>query len=243
MPPKNKIICAHYKDFLKEIPDKSISCLFTDPPYNQEITDSSGNIVAWDTNFDLEQYVKLVMPKMKSDSIMLIFNTKENIDNIINKAINQADNDFYTLPTLRWSKSNPRFRLSSYRKSEYLSVSISNGESANTSTYNYDMNFDNTAQAEFYTSIGERKIFSVKSMPNLHPTKKPISLLTQIINHYVHPGDLIMDNFSGSGSIALAAWYTHHDFYACELDADYVKLGQTRLAHVQNTLPRTPFLF
>lgn len=54
-----------------------------------------------------------------------------------------------------------------------------------------------------------------------HPTQKPIELYTWLLLNYSHPGQSILDTHLGSGNSRIAAYDLGHDFYACELDADY----------------------
>ena len=42
---------------------------------------------------------------------------------------------------------------------------------------------------------------------NIHPTQKPIALYEELIKTYSNPGDLLLDNCSGSGTIAIAAYW------------------------------------
>lgn len=56
---------------------------------------------------------------------------------------------------------------------------------------------------------------------NIHPTQKPIALYEELIKTYSNPGDLILDNCSGSGTIAIAALNTGRHFIGFELDKEY----------------------
>ena len=47
---------------------------------------------------------------------------------------------------------------------------------------------------------------------NIHPTQKPIKLYEELIKTYSNVNDLILDNCSGSGTIAIAALNTNRHF-------------------------------
>ena len=62
----------------------------------------------------------------------------------------------------------------------------------------------------------------------IHPTQKPVALLEYLIKTYSNEGDLILDNCSGSGSLAVAAYNTHRNFICIERDKKYYDLSVER---------------
>ena len=78
-----------------------------------------------------------------------------------------------------------------------------------------------------------------KYIPKVHPTQKPQSVLTKIIETFTDPGDVVIDPVAGSGSSLLAAHNLGRRAYGFEIKKDFCKafheqiepLGnQTRLA-------------
>lgn len=69
-----------------------------------------------------------------------------------------------------------------------------------------------------------------------HPTQKPVSLYSWILQHYAKKGDSIFDSHLGSGSIALACHDLGFDLEACELDKDYFEAAKNRLEQHQKQL-------
>jgi len=67
--------------------------------------------------------------------------------------------------------------------------------------------------------FGEKKI---------HPTQKPVLLYAFLIDAFAVPGDRILDTHLGSGSSAIAAHYSGHDFVGIELDEDYFNAASNR---------------
>jgi site-specific DNA-methyltransferase (adenine-specific) len=57
--------------------------------------------------------------------------------------------------------------------------------------------------------------------PLIHPTQKPISLYSWILEKYAKEGMKIFDSHLGSGSNAIASHYAKMEFIGCELDSDY----------------------
>jgi site-specific DNA-methyltransferase (adenine-specific) len=62
----------------------------------------------------------------------------------------------------------------------------------------------------------------------IHPTQKPVKLYEWILAKFSEPGDRILDTHLGSGSSAIAAHYSGHDFVGIELDADYYEAAKKR---------------
>ena len=63
----------------------------------------------------------------------------------------------------------------------------------------------------------------------VHPTEKPVGLLTSLITSVTKPGDLILDPFAGSGSTLVAAKKTGRRFIGIELDDEYYQKAQQRI--------------
>jgi len=63
----------------------------------------------------------------------------------------------------------------------------------------------------------------------IHPTEKPVALLTSLITSVTKPGDLILDPFAGSGSTLVAAKKTGRRFIGVELNDEYFEKAQRRI--------------
>ena len=63
----------------------------------------------------------------------------------------------------------------------------------------------------------------------LHPTQKPLCVLTPLIQSFSRPGDLVLDPFCGSGSTLLAAKLQGRSFLGIELDPAYYNIALDRL--------------
>jgi site-specific DNA-methyltransferase (adenine-specific) len=63
----------------------------------------------------------------------------------------------------------------------------------------------------------------------LHPTQKPLCVLTPLIQSFSRPGDLVLDPFCGSGSTLLAAKLQGRESIGIELDPQYFEIAANRL--------------
>lgn len=63
----------------------------------------------------------------------------------------------------------------------------------------------------------------------LHPTQKPVQLISKLIEKYSDENDLIFDPFAGSGTTALACMETNRKYLCIELDKKYFNIALDRL--------------
>ena len=63
----------------------------------------------------------------------------------------------------------------------------------------------------------------------MHPTVKPVGLIADIILDCTSRGDIVLDPFSGSGTILLAAHRAGRRAYAMEIDPKYIDVAVARM--------------
>lgn len=70
---------------------------------------------------------------------------------------------------------------------------------------------------------------------NDHPTVKPKALLFKILKLFKTPNQqVILDPFMGSGSMGISAVETGFDYIGYELDPEYFKIAEARIANTQS---------
>ena len=224
----NTITHSTFEDFLPKIPNHSVDVLFTDPPYNIAIE-------YWDYDFNFHAWLDLVVPKIKEDGLVMIWNTKEIIDKEIIPYFDKKN--WNVLDSFNWGKTNPRNSLDFYRKFEHLFIAYKKRRFDKFNTYDYIMNLNESIE---WLSQKETAIYlnDVK-----HKTKKPVTLLERVLLDFTDTDDIILDTTSGSGSIPVACWSTHRQFLACEMDEKHVIESKQRLEDVKKNVPRSVFLF
>lgn len=63
----------------------------------------------------------------------------------------------------------------------------------------------------------------------IHPTQKPLKLITEILKEHTKTGNIVFDPFSGSGTTAIACHNLGLDFICVEKDPDYHAASVARL--------------
>jgi DNA modification methylase len=87
----------------------------------------------------------------------------------------------------------------------------------------------------FPTLAGRR--FSAEKVD--HPTQKPLALTERIVRHFSEPGSLIVVPFAGSGTECVAAYANGRHYWGCDINPDYVRLAETRVAETLISLEQT----
>lgn len=64
----------------------------------------------------------------------------------------------------------------------------------------------------------------------VHPTQKPVELIAKMIEDSTEPGDVVLDTFMGSGTTAVACLHTGRHYIGFELDERYHAIAQQRIA-------------
>ena len=67
----------------------------------------------------------------------------------------------------------------------------------------------------------------------VHPTQKPVPVMAWIIANYTDPDALILDPFLGSGTTAVACIRTGRRFIGMEIDPGYFAIAQRRIRDEQ----------
>ena len=80
-----------------------------------------------------------------------------------------------------------------------------------------------------YTDVWTFK--TVNAYHGKHPCEKPAEMMEHIIRASCTPGSVVLDPFMGSGTTGVAAGRLGMRFIGCELDADYAKIAEARIAH------------
>jgi adenine-specific DNA-methyltransferase len=71
-----------------------------------------------------------------------------------------------------------------------------------------------------------------------HPTEKAVSVLQPLIRSLSHPGVVVLDPSSGSGSTLVAPVLSGQRYFGIELETKYVELARRRLAGVERARGR-----
>lgn len=199
---KNKIINADFRDYIRELPDKCVDLLLTDPPYAIDIT---RQLVKKDP-YHKHGYQSWEIKEWDKERP-----TKEDFLEMIRVSKNQViwGGNYFAdlLPASQgwfvWDKGQRDF-------------SLADGELAWTS-FNKALRIFTISRA---SALKDGKI---------HPTQKPVALFEWILKLRTKENDLILDCYSGSGTTAIACQNTGRNFISFEKDSEYFNKSIKRL--------------
>lgn len=210
----NKIINADCIDILKQLPDKCVDLVLTDPPYG--INCDGGD-------YGLGVSPKKLQKKEWDNGIP----QKHIFDEIFRVSRNQiifGGNYFteYLKPTKAWIFWD---KIGGYK----LQNNFSEGELIWTSLKSVTKKITFIQQGFINDDKQENKY-------RFHPTQKPLKLFEWILRDYSKENDLILDCFSGSGTTAVACHNLNRRFICIEKDEDYYKASVERLENAKAQL-------
>lgn len=220
----NTIINADCLDILRQLPDKCIDLVLTDPPYGIGMAKNT-NIVSRNAKagfYQKELHSKKQWDDSRPQKIIFdeIFRVSKN--QIIFGGNYFTDALFPSRCWIVWDK----------KEHETQGKNFSDCELAWTS-------FDRNVKKYTFGWIGLDYINNRKDDIKIHPTQKPRLLFERIICDYSNEGDIILDCFSGSGTTAVACYNTNRKFICIEKDKDYYEASQARLQRAT----KQPLLF
>ena len=232
---KNKIYLGDCLELMKEIPDKSVDCILTDPPYG--IT-----ACKWDVKLDLEAMWRelkrirkdscniVIFSKQPFTTDLIVSNRKEfRYELIWNKerGTNFANCNEKPMPCheniLLFGKKNvynPQFRQ---------------GKPYIIKHKQYKISKSNPVASRPFVQISDGKYYPIsiisfgRTSLEKHPTQKPIKLINYLIKTYSNETMLILDPFSGSGTTAVACHELNRNFICIEKEEQYYKMSCDRL--------------
>jgi DNA modification methylase len=202
---------------LDSIPDRSVDCIITDPPYGIDYYSryyKDGNPftkIEGDYSFS-DAFVRKMMAKLKLNCCSFIFC---DIDYSWLQ-IKQELGDMYK-STIVWAKNN------------WTAGDLTGdfGKQYELIIYAVKGNFK-------FTGKRHSNIWNFNRVPPTdlkHPTQKPQELIEQMIEIGTKEGDLVLDPFIGSGTTACACKKLNRNFIGFELNPDYCKIANERLAN------------
>jgi site-specific DNA-methyltransferase (adenine-specific)/modification methylase len=216
---------------LKDIPDASVDLILTDPPYNLGAYSTGNMKFSWrkDINNDLAEWDQGEFdPAALKDDFIRVLKPAGNIFvfcsyNLIGKWHEIFDPLFDTFQFFVWHKTNPvpKFRKAGFLNSCELIVCMWNkGHTWNFGKQNEMHNFFESPICMPPERLKEPS----------HPTQKPVSLLSHLIKIASNEGGTILDPFMGVGSTGVAALRNGRKFIGIEVDEEYFKAAEKRLA-------------
>lgn len=209
-------------EFLKSLDDKSVDLIVTDPPYKFENTKGGGGFGSKNRTYHGElnpisdgittEVLDEMFRVMKVPNIYIWCN-KALIPQYLNYFLDRKCN----FDLLTWHKTNPVPTC----HNKYLSDT------------EYCLYFRKGAKL-YGTYETKRKYWvtpaNVEDKKKYgHPTCKPLSIMSQLVENSTLEGQLVCDPYVGSGTTAVACKQLSRSFIGCDISEEYIHTAIERL--------------
>lgn len=229
-------------EIMKQIPDGSIDCVITDPPYNisqknfcVDRSKAKSAIMrrdkplnydfgSWD-NMERQEFLEFTknwllecIRVLRDGGTIISFFNKEDISYL---GWTGQENGMRTRTIFTWHKTNP---VPSFRKVNYLSAceyAWIGSKGQKPWTFNFGLQKEMHNFYETCNSSGYKQ--------TEHPTEKPVNMFEHFVKIHTNKDDTVLDPFMGSGTTGVACKHLQRNFIGIELDDKYFQIAQDRI--------------
>jgi site-specific DNA-methyltransferase (adenine-specific) len=230
----NRIYCGDCLDLIKEIPDKSIHAIITDPPYCSGAR-TSAEVRGRSGMSRREKWRTKPLPNDRMTVTGFTWMMREVAFEaervLVDGGAFLSFIDWRQYPTLYGAIETTNLRIQMMVVWDKEIMALGNG-------------FRNQHEIILHASKGVPLVYD-HSVPNvlrikrisssdIHPTEKPVPLIRKLIDVVTEPGNTVLDPFAGSGSVGAACIESGRGFIGMELDPTYYEAARIRLEKVNN---------
>ncbi len=204
---KHRLMCGDSTkedDIEKLINGNKVDIVLTDPPYGIDIVSENGEVGA---NFGITKkgnYSKIIADNTTETAKK----SYEILKKICNKLIIFGGNYF-----IDFLETSDGWIIWDKRVDSGIKNTFADGEMAY-------CNFHTPIR--IYHQLWNGMIREGEKEKRVHPTQKPIRMLSEILQDFSKKNEIILDVFGGSGSVLIACEELNRNCYMMELDPKYV---------------------
>jgi DNA modification methylase len=229
-----KLLHGDCLELMKDIPDKSIDAIITDPPYGT--TDCK-----WDAVIPFDLMWKELNRIIKDNGSIVLFGSEPFSSHLRLSNIKNYKYDWV------WNKKKQgNHGLAKYQplkihenilifigKSYYPQMIT--GKIRKKGGYNVKNNIAtgmkqiNPKLSDQYYPKSILEISNANQIGKVHPTQKPLELMEYLVKTYTQENDTVLDFTMGSGTTGLACKNLNRNFIGIEKDDNYFKIASDRI--------------
>lgn len=217
----NEIVNMDWKEAIKQVSDKSIDLVVTDPPYGIKFQSNYRKVqhksIQNDDNLDwLESWVVELKRVCKDEAHLYIFCSWHNIDLFKEK----VGAYFNVKNILIWEKNHTGM-----------------GDLEGDYAPKYEMILFCSNGSKKLNGGRDANILKAKRTGNEnHPTEKPVNLINYLIEKSSNENDIVLDTFAGSFSTAQACKQKKRNFICFEIEEEYCRTAKNLINGVSVSL-------
>jgi site-specific DNA-methyltransferase (adenine-specific) len=232
-------------DLLASLPDASIDCIWTDPPYllsNDGITCVAGKMVKvnkgeWDRSNGIDadhafnrRWLSECYRVLKPEGTIWVSGTLH-VYLSVGMAMMQVG--FRILNDIIWEKPSPPPNLGCRcftHSTEIILWATKARKGRDRYTFHYDAMREENGGKQMKNVWRMVPPGKDEKTFGKHPTQKPVALVERCLRASTNPGDLVFDPFVGAGTTGVAAIRLRRRFLGIERDPEYGDLAAQRLS-------------
>lgn len=212
---------------MKDIPDESIDCIVTDPPYRLTSHGSSGTMSGyWTTevarrgkvfehnDIEIEDYLPELYRVLKPETHCYIMCNNLNLPHFFDVI---SMSKFHFVKLLVWDKVKAICGRYYMGRVEHIFL-LRKGN---------DRPINDCGTVDILTIPNVKP--KDKNGNNLHDSAKPVALFQLLIKNSTNKGDIVLDPFMGSGTTAIACINTERKYLGFEKDKGYWEVCDKRI--------------
>lgn len=235
-----QILIGDVREQLAVLPDESVDCILTDPPYGETSLQWDKRVPGWPA---------LVRRVLKPTGSMWVFGS-------LRMFMETADDfrGWKMSHDIIWEKHNGTGLFNDrFRRVHEIAAHFYRDDAKWADVYR-EPQFTNDATARTVRKKGrpahwggatgetvyrsedggprlQRSVIEVRSENGraLHPTQKPVGIITPLMLYACPPGGLVLDCFAGSGSTGVVAKANGRRALLIEANPEYAALARTRI--------------
>ncbi len=241
----NQIHCADCLDFMRGMEDNCVDLVLTDPPYGT-------TACKWDVVIPLEpmweQLKRIIKPNgaivmtatepfksvlvcsnLKMFRYDLVWDKIKGTGFLNAKKMPMRNHELIVVFYNKLPTFNPQMTHGHTRKVSFRAKHLQ------TEVYG-DMNNDYSYDS---TSRYPRSILVVSSdtqNSSVHPTQKPVALMTDLIKTYTNEGETVLDFTCGAGTTAVACINTNRNYIGIEISPEYCEIARKRVQEAKDSM-------
>lgn len=232
---------------MKEIPDKSIDAIITDPPYGT-------TACKWDSVIPFEPMWEQLKRIIKPNGAIVLFGSQPFTSALIMSNVKMFKYCWV------WEKDNAtNFLSSKYQPMKKHEDIIVFSQMAITYSTKGNMKYypqmesgkaytqkSGKQKTEKHNAIARSKIEQIitqnsgtrfpctilkfsRDKSKIHPTQKPVALMEYLIKTYTNEGETVLDFTAGSGTTGIAALNTNRNAILIEREPEYCEIIKRRI--------------
>ncbi len=231
-------------ELMKDIPDKSVDLILTDPPYGT-------TACSWDSIIPFESLWEQYKRIIKDRNAIVLFATQPFTSKLICSNIEMFKYAWtwdkrkvggFTSAKLKPLKLFEDITIFSkgktancnnnnmiYNPQGLIEVNKVSSSSNDTSPTGYARPSTKGKYIQQFSNYPKQLIAFPLDKPRIHPTQKPVALCEYLIKTYTNEGMTVLDNCMGSGTTGVACVNTNRNFIGIELDNTYFEIAKKRI--------------